>query len=179
LFALPFFEEIPMVHSQQGVFSGQGAPRATGSSDDVRMVAGVLNDIMPVLARIQARSPQSAGTGQQGQSVETLAAIAFVSDLGADSLRRLTAYLDANAARFEGLGNCAPIVAAAARALAARDYAQAFTLLFETYRAIAVLRNDDPELPAPGSAAHLPSEQRQGEEMRPSDDTSDARRPSH
>jgi hypothetical protein len=179
--ALPFFEEDPMVRSQQGAFSGQGAARnMQNSGDDLRMLAGVLNDIMPVLARIQARSPQTAAPGSYGQmSLETLAAISFVSDLGGDSLRRLTAYLDANATKFEGLQNCAPIVAGAARALAARDYAQAFTLLFDVYRTIAVLRDDNPELPAPGSMANLPGEDRQGEETRPSDDKRDGRRPSH
>ncbi|MGO9391325.1 hypothetical protein [Rhodoblastus sp.] len=170
-----------MVRSQQGAFSGQGAARNTpGSGDELRMLAGVLNDIMPVLDRIQARSPQAAAPGFYGQMpVETLAAVAFVSDLGADSLRRLTAYLEANATKFEGLDNCAPIVAAAARALAARDYAQGFTLLFEVYRAIAILRGDDPELPAPGSIANLSAESRRGEETQATDDKRDGRRPAH
>ncbi len=170
-----------MVRSQQGAFSGQGAARnMPNSGDDLRMLAGVLNDIMPVLDRIQARSPQTAASGFHGQMpLETLAAVAFVSDLGADSLRRLTAYLDANATKFEALENCAPIVAAAARALAARDYAQGFTLLFEVYRVIAILRSDDPGLPAPGSIANLPAESRQGEETRATDDKREERRPSH
>ncbi len=170
-----------MVRSQQGASSGQGAARNMhNSGEDLRMLAGVLNEIMPVLDRIQARSPQTAAPGFQGQmSPETLAAVAFVSDLGADSLRRLTAYLDANATKSEGLENCAPIVAAAARALAARDYAQAFTLLFEVYRAVAVLRSDDPELPAPGSIANLPTEERQGEETRSAGDQREGRRPQH
>lgn len=170
-----------MVRSQQGAFLGQGAPRnMQNPGDDLRMLAGVLNDIMPVLDRIQARSPQPAAPGFYGQMpVETLAAVAFVSDLGADSLRRLTAYLDANAAKFEGLENCAPIVAAAARALAARDYAQSFTLLFDVYRTIALLRSGDPDLPTPGSMANPATEDRQGEETRPADDNREGRRPSH
>ena len=170
-----------MVHSQQGAFLGQSAPRNFQSSgDDLRMVAGLLNDIMPVLARIQARSPQTAAPRPQGQmSLEALAAVAFVSDLGADSLRRLTAYLDVNATKFEALEDCAPVVASAARALAARDYAQAFALLFDVYRTIASLRNDDPELPAPDSVALLRPETRQSEESQPSDENPEGRRSSH
>jgi hypothetical protein len=151
-----------MARPQQGAASGQNAPRPQENSfenvqQDLRELTAVLQDIIPTLDRIQNRSPQSAAQGLFAQqSVETLAAVALVSDLGADSLRRLTAYLDANAENFGGLENLAPVVAAAARSLAARDYAQAFTLLFDVYRNIAVLRLDDPRLPTPGSVkSHL------------------------
>jgi len=120
--------------------------------EDLRELTAVLQEIMPILDRIQNRSPQAAALGVYGQSsVETLAAVALVSDLGADSLRRLTAYLDVHSEEFSDLENCAPLLAGAARALAARDYAQAFTLLFHVYRAITILRLEDPRLPAPAS----------------------------
>ena len=139
-----------MAHSQQGASVEQGATHSMG--EDSRFVAAVLRDVLPVLARIQSRSPQSAASASFGQmSTETLAAVAFVSDLGADSLRRLTAYLEANAEKFDGLESCAPLVAHAARALAARDYGQCFNLLFDVYRAIALLRTEEPKLPFPGS----------------------------
>lgn len=155
-----------MAHSQQGGFAGQSARFMEGSGEDLRALASVLQDIMPVLARIQTRSTQSPGLGFPGQtSVETAAAVALVSDLGADSLRRLTAYLDANAEKFQGLESCAPFVASAARALAARDYAQAFTHLFEVYRIIAVLRSDDPAIPTPGSIALKALEKRASAEV--------------
>jgi len=116
------------------------------------MVAAVLKDIMPVLTRIQSRAPQTTSPRSVSQTpVETTAAVAMVSDLGADSLRRLTAYLDAHAEKFDGLETCAPIVEAAAHAFAAREYERSFTLIFEVYRAIAMLRNDDPKLPLPGA----------------------------
>jgi hypothetical protein len=141
------------------------------SGEDSRMLAAVLQDIMPVLARIQTRSPQTVLPGQFGQmSAETTAAVALVSDLGADSLRRLTAYLDAHAGKFDGLDSCAPLVAAAARALAARDYAQTFTLIFDIYRTIALLRADDPTLPLPGSIKNVAMDGRKGDEARRSDD---------
>jgi hypothetical protein len=171
-----------MVQSQQGAFfSGQGASGGIqNSGDDLHRLAGVLNDILPVLTRIQGASPRTPHAGQGGHApVETLAAIAFVSDLGADSLRRLTAYLDANVAKSEQLKNSAPIVASAARALAARDYAQAFTLLFDVYRTIILLRNDDPELPAPGALPYLAPENQQGEARQPAEDNRDGRQPSH
>ncbi len=160
-----------MAHSQPGAFFGQGAPRGMDNpGDDSRTLAAVFQDIMPVLARIQTRSPQTILPGSPGQmSVETVAAVALVSDLGADSLRRLTAYLDANAGKFEGLENCAPLVAAAARALAARDYAQTFTLLFDIYRMIAMLRLDDPRLPLPGSIKNVSMEGRKGDGTRQAD----------
>jgi len=142
-----------MAHYQAGAFFGQSAPRGIDNpADDPRVLAAVFQDIMPVLARIQMRSPQMPAPGTFGQmSVDSVAATALVSDLGADSLRRLTGYLDANSGNFEGLGHCAPLVAAAARALAARDYAQTFTLIFDVYRTIAMLRAEEPRLPLPGS----------------------------
>lgn len=160
-----------MAQSAAGAFFGQGAPRGIDiPGEDSRMLAAVLQDIMPVLARIQTRSPQTIPPGPFGQmSVETAAAVALVADMGADSLRRLTAYLDANAGKFEGLENCAPLVAAAARTLAARDYAQTFTLIFDIYRTIALLRADDQRLPLPGSIMNVAMEGRKGDEARRSD----------
>ena len=87
---------------------------------------------------------------------ETAAAVALVSDMGADSLRRLTAYLDAHVGQFEGLENCVPLVTTAAHALAAGDYARSFTLIFDVYRAIAVFRAEDPTLPLPASIKPAP-----------------------
>jgi len=128
-----------------------------GPQVDTRALMTVFADIMPILDRIQNRSPQ-AGALLFGQtSVETLAAVALVGDLGADSLRRLTAYLDAHAQDFSGLEQCAPLVASAARAMAARNYAQAFALLFDAYRIITLMRLEDNRLPAPGSVAPLSS----------------------
>jgi hypothetical protein len=167
-----------MARPQQGAASGQNNPPRPQdfgrenaqdiAHQDLRELSAVLQDIIPTLDRIQNRSPQSAALGVFAQqSVETLAAVSLVSDLGADSLRRLTAYLDANAENFAGLENLAPSVAAAARALAARDYAQAFTLLFDVYRNIAILRLDDPRLPTPGSVPNRLA----GESRRPGEDS--------
>ncbi len=160
-----------MAHSLPGAVFGQGAARGMDNpGEDVRMLAAVFQDIMPILARIQTRAPQTPLPGFAGQvSAETVAAVALVSDMGADSLRRLTAYLDANAGKFEGLENCAPLVAAAARALAARDYAQSFTLIFDAYRTIAMLRADDENMPLPGSIKNVSMDRRKGDAARQSD----------
>ena len=115
-------------------------------------VREVLRDIMPVLERLQMRAPQTPQAGPSSPlPAETSAAVALVSDMAADSLRRLTAYLDAHAGQFEALENCVPLVATAAHALAVRDYARSFTLIFDVYRAIAVFRAEDPNLPWPAS----------------------------
>lgn len=153
-----------MAHAQSGAFFQHGAPRgADNPAEETRVLAAVFQDIMPVLARIQMRSPPpAAGFGQMPP--ETVAAVALVSDMGADSLRRLTAYLDTNAGKFEGLENCAPLVAAAARALAARDYAQSFTLLFDVYRTIAMLRVENAGLPLPGAIKTVSMDGRDGDE---------------
>lgn len=155
-----------MAHGQSGAFFQHGATRGSDNpTEESRVLASVFQDIMPVLARIQMRSPApTAGFGQMPP--ETVAAVALVSDLGADNLRRLTAYLDAHAGKFEGLENCAPLVAAAARALAARDYAQCFTLFFDVYRAIAMLRAEDAGLPLPGSIKIVSADGRDGDEAR-------------
>jgi hypothetical protein len=114
-------------------------------------VQDILRDIMPVLARLQTRAPQMQSPPFSPLSAEAAAAVALVSDMGADSLRRLTAYLDAHAGKFEGLENCVPLVTTAAHALAAGDYARCFTLIFDVYRAIAIFRAEDPNLPLPAS----------------------------
>jgi len=148
---------LQMANPQQNPFEAQGSPRGMPrQGEDLRMVAAVLQDIMPVLTRIQSRAPQTMASDSFNQMPpETVAAIAMVSDMGADSLRRLTAYLDAHAGKVEGLENCAGLAASAAHALAARDYEQCFTLIFDVYRTIALQRNDDPKTPLPGSIKNV------------------------
>ncbi len=143
---------------------GMNTPSMGNPGEDLRVLSAVLQDIMPTLARIQTRSPQAQQGAQAQMTPESAAAIALVSDLGADSLRRLTAFLDAYAGKHDGLENCIPLVAAAAHALAARDYEQSFTMIFESYRTIAQLRAHDPNLPMPGAARSL--EGRHGDEQR-------------
>jgi hypothetical protein len=139
-------------------------------------VQDILRDIMPVLARLQTRAPQMPSSGRSSPlSAEAAAAVALVSDLGADSLGRLTAYLDAHAGKFERLENCVPLVTTAAHALASGDYARCFTLIFDVYRAIAILRAEDPNLPLPASVRPAAARGGSGE---PESETSPSR-PAH
>jgi len=143
-----------MTHSSRGAsFYGTGASRGFDfSGEDPGAMGSVLQDIIPVLARIQSRSSHGSIPGLPGLvSSEAVAAVAMVADLGADSLRRLTAYLDEETGKHEGLEHCVPLVSAAAQALGARDYALAFTMIFDCYRTIAMLRVGDSSLPLPGS----------------------------
>ena len=71
----------------------------------------------------------------------------LVTDIIAGSLRRLSGYLEANAGRYAGLENGVPIVTQAAHRFAARDYAEAFNLIWLAYRTIETVRAADPQLP--------------------------------
>ena len=76
-----------------------------------------------------------------------------MEDITADSLRTLSAYLDIYAGRFPGLDNCVAIVTEAAHRFKARDYAQAFGLIWQAYRVITALRAANPQLPPPRAVA--------------------------
>jgi hypothetical protein len=163
-----------MAHSQRGAPSSQNPglnnpPFTAGAENPALGIQDVLRDIMPVLARLQMRAPQTPQPGPAGPvSAEVTAAVALVSDMAADSLWRLTAYLDAHAGKFATLENCVPLVATAAHALAARDYARCFTVIFDVYRALAIIRADDPDLPMPASIK--PADMARGDSgERPSD----------
>ena len=57
----------------------------------------------------------------------------------AESLRALSTYLEANAAQYAGLENSVPIVTEAAHRFAARDYTEAFNLIWHAYRTIETI----------------------------------------
>jgi hypothetical protein len=76
----------------------------------------------------------------------------LIGDMIAESLRTLSAYLEANAGQYAGLESCVPIVTQAAHRFAARDYAQAFNLIWLAYRVIETVRAADPRIPPPRTA---------------------------
>ncbi len=86
-------------------------------------------------------------------ALDRQAAENFIGDIIADQLRTLSAYLEANAAQYAGLESCVPIVTQAAYRFAARDYAQAFNLIWLAYRTIETIRAADPRLPPPRAAS--------------------------
>jgi hypothetical protein len=126
---------------------------------DTQTLVTLLGGLMPLLLRLQA-SPfgQPFGPGQFGAPIpapnpalDHQAAVSFVEDITADSLHALSSYLEAHDgrqdARYAGLESCAPILAQAQQCLAARDYAQAFALIWQAYRVIAAMRIVNPQLP--------------------------------
>jgi hypothetical protein len=75
------------------------------------------------------------------------AAVNLVEDITASSLHTLYSYLEANLKRNSRLQDCVPVVTQAVQCFAARDFAQAFELIWQCYRLITMLRVVDPQLP--------------------------------
>jgi hypothetical protein len=142
--------------------SAAAAAASQAQSPDLAQLVALLGNLMPLLLQFQSQTlepPFQPGPFQAGPfqslgnvlipnpALDHQAAVNLVGDITADSLRNLSAYLEANAGRHAGLENCVPIVTQAARSFAARDYAQAFNLIWLAYRVIATIRAADPQLP--------------------------------
>jgi hypothetical protein len=132
-------------------------PSATTASQpqpsDIAQLVGLLSNLMPLLLRFQSQAleqPFQAGPGNAvipNPALDHQAAENLIADIIAVSLRTLSAYLEANAGRHAGLESCVPIVTQAAHRFAARDYAEAFNLIWLAYRAIETIRATDPQIP--------------------------------
>ena len=142
-------------------------------TQDLQQLVGLLGNLMPLLLRLQSFPPEAfpspqeafpsqafdpslqggAGFATPNPALDRQAAENFISDIIAEQLRTLSAYLEANAGQYAGLQNCIPIVTEAAHRFVARDYAQAFTLIWLAYRAIETIRAADPRLPPPRAAS--------------------------
>ena len=131
--------------------SDSSAGASSRQSADVRELIGLLGNLMPLLVRFQsqtlAQSPIGGGFGIRQQALEHQAAVKFVGDITRLPLQNLSTYLEANADGHAGLEGCLGIVAQAEHSLAARDYAQAFELLWQAYRMIEFARATDPQIP--------------------------------
>ena len=114
---------------------------------------------MPLLLRFQSQTLEQPFQAVPSNFVvpnpalDRQAAESLIGDMIAESLRTLSAYLEANAGLYADLQSCVPIVTQAAHRFAARDYAQAFNLIWLTYRAIETIRTADPRIPPPRAAA--------------------------
>ena len=75
------------------------------------------------------------------------AAASLVQDITGDCLRALSTYLETHAERHAELQSCVGLVTEALNRFAASDFAQAFALIWQTYRTLAALRAANPELP--------------------------------
>jgi len=139
---------------------------ATASqSPDIQQLIGLLGSLMPLLLRFQAQTLEQPFQAVPGNFVapnpalDRQAAENMIGDMIAESLRTLSAYLETNAGLYAGLESCVPIVTQAAHRFAARDYAQAFDLIWLAYRAIETIRAADPQIPPLQAGAQAPSDQ--------------------
>src|SRR5216684_7522141 len=118
---------------------------------DIEQLVGLLSGLMPLLLHFQSQTQQqpyqAANFVVPDPALDRQAAESLIGDMIADALRTLSAYLETNAGLHAGLESCVPIVTQAAHRFAARDYAQAFNLIWLTYRAIETIRAADPRLP--------------------------------
>ena len=152
-------------------------PTASNASQpptqDLQQLVGLLGNLMPLLLRLQSQAfpqqafPQEAypsqafdpslqggaGFATPNPALDRQASENFISDIIAEQLRTFSSYLEANAGQYPGLQNCIPIVTEAAHRFVARDYAQAFNLIWLAYRAIETIRAADPRLPPPRAAS--------------------------
>jgi hypothetical protein len=151
---------------------------------DTQTIIGLLGNLMPLLLQLQSQYPGqsyfapsgfaapdfAAGPGNlpgnllgnlppPNPMLDRQAAVEMIEDINANALKTLSAYLENHANQHPGLADCIPIVTQAARAFAARDQAQTFNLMWQAYRAIAMARAMDRELPPPrvGGANLSPS----------------------
>src|SRR5262249_8413311 len=83
----------------------------------------------------------------QNAMLDHQAAVSLVEDITADSLQRLSSYLETHAGHHRELQTPVGVVTQAAHCFAARDYGQACALICEAYRAITILRTMNPQLP--------------------------------
>jgi hypothetical protein len=137
------------------------AAAAQPQAPDTQTLITLLANLMPLLLRLQVNplepslalgqfgpfAPFGAPAPASNPTLDQQAAVTFVEDITAESLRALSSFLEAQEGRYAGLETCVPIVTRGAQAFAMRDYAQAFGLIWQTYRLIAVVRAANPQLP--------------------------------
>jgi hypothetical protein len=128
-------------------------------SPDIQQLVGLLGSLMPLLLRFQSQTleqPFQAAPDNfvvPNPALDRQAAENLIGDMIAESLRKLSVYLETNAGLHAGLQSCVPIVTQAAHRFAARDYTQAFNLIWLAYRAIETVRTADPGIPPPRAAS--------------------------
>jgi hypothetical protein len=146
--------------------SSRSAAAAAGlQAPDFQQLAGLLGNLMPLLLRFQSQvleTPLQSGLGNTvvpEPMLDHQATVNLAEDIISGSLRTVSGYLEANAGQHAGLNNCIPIVSQATRSFAARNYAQAFNLIWMAYRAITTIQATDPRLPPLRASGQASSEQ--------------------
>ena len=132
-------------------------PKSQSPDLDIEQLVGLLGSLMPLLLHFQSQTQQQPYQADNfmvpNPALDRQAAESLIGDMIAETLRTLSVYLESNAGLHAGLESCVPIVTQAAHRFAARDYAQAFNLIWLTYRAIETIRAADPRIPPPRAAA--------------------------
>jgi hypothetical protein len=130
-----------------------GATASQSRPADVQQLVALLGNLMPLLMRLQSQPFEQPFQTTPGSLpipnplLDRQAAENMIGDMIAESLRSLSAFLEANAAQHSGLESAVPIVTQAAHTFAARDYPQAFDLIGQAYRTIEIVRAVDPRVP--------------------------------
>ena len=141
------------------VSSPSAATASQSQSPDIQQLVGLLGSLMPLLLRFQSQTLEQPFQAVPSNfvvpnpAVDRQAAENMIGDMIAESLRTLSVYLETNAGLYAGLESCVPIVTQAAHRFAARDYAQAFNLIWLAYRTIETIRTADPRIPPPRAAS--------------------------
>ena len=141
--------------------SAATASQPKSQSPDIEQLVGLLGSLMPLLLQFQSQTQeqpfQAGNVVVPNPALDRQAAENLIGDMIAGSLRTLSAYLETNAGLHPGFESCVAMVSQAAQTFAARDYAQAFNLIWETYRAIETIRAADSRVPPPRAAASDPT----------------------
>jgi len=135
-----------MASVEQTSEAGSHATPPMFQPQDARQLAGLLANLLPMLMSLH---PTAADMARQ---IDQQASVAMVKDLIADSVVRLSNYLDRQIERQPGLEVCASQVAQAEQCAAHGDVQTAFSLIWQTYRGIVALRMADPTLPPVGES---------------------------
>jgi hypothetical protein len=129
-------------------------PGADERTPNTQTLVAQLEDLMPLLIGIQQAQTFGSRPAQlePGNFIESAmldhqAAASLAQDITGDCLRTLTTYLETHAGRHAELQGCVGLATQALHRYAARDYAQAFVLIWQTYRTITAARARNPQLP--------------------------------
>jgi hypothetical protein len=118
---------------------------------DTETLVSLLQNLMPLLLDIQRAQPfgqrLEPGDFFHNAMLDHHAAASLVQDITGDCLRTLSTYLESHAGRHPELQGCVGLVTEALHRFTASDYAQAFALVWQTYRTLAALRAINPQLP--------------------------------
>jgi hypothetical protein len=85
---------------------------------------------------------------QPEANLEAQALSGFLQDITSNSIRKLYEYLSNNVEKFPQLANAVNVLNTAVELFKAKDYARAFSQIYEVYRHITAARATAPDLPA-------------------------------